>query len=372
MKAFGRARVSDFLDDAVVYRNLRPLDPALPALAEVHAEVGLPAGVVPRKSTPAYAAVIVRILRAARPALKRVLFLGDTRLNDGRAFANICAAGEWPGLAFIGAERPGEAAAHEVERLSAYARLYAANRWAALDAFDAWRADQDFPVDEDTAVLIDLDKTTLGARGRNDHVIDRVRVEAAFQTARALLGDDFAPRLFEAAYHSLNRVEFHPFTTDNQDYLVYLCLILGSEVFTLDELMDGIRSGAIPSFEGFLAEVSRRAAALSPALREMHQQVAARVAAGDPTPFKAFRRNEYRATAARMGQLEVEAPVEQKLAEEIVLTREVQTQALAWRAEGALLFGLSDKPDEASVPATEQAAQGAQPIHRIETDVVGE
>ncbi len=372
MKAYGRARVSDFLGDAVVYRNLQPLDPALPSLADVRAEIGLPAGVVPRKSTPEYAAVIVRILRAARPTLKRVLFLGDTRLNDGRAFANICAAGDWTGLAFIGAECSNESPAYDVEQLDERARLYAANRWAALPEFDAWREAQGFRVDGDTAVLIDLDKTTLGARGRNDHVIDRVRVEAAFQTIRALLGDEFDPDAFETAYHSLNQVEFHPFTTDNQDYLVYLCLILGGGVFTLDRLIDEIRSGEMPSFEGFLAEVSGRAAELSPALREIHREVAARVEAGDPTPFKAFRRNEYLATAARMGQLDAKTPVEQKLSEEIVLTREVQVQALAWGEAGALLFGLSDKPDEASVPAPEQAAQGAQPIHRIETDVVGE
>jgi hypothetical protein len=35
------------------------------------------------------------------------------------------------------------------------------------------------------------------------------------------------------------------------------------------------------------------------------------------------------------------------------------------------MFGLSDKPDEASIPGPELAAKGYQAIHHIETDVVG-
>jgi hypothetical protein len=59
------------------------------------------------------------------------------------------------------------------------------------------------------------------------------------------------------------------------------------------------------------------------------------------------------------------------LNQEIVITKEVQEKALEWRFKGALLFGLSDKPDEASVPSKELAMQGYLPIHRVETDVVG-
>ena len=45
--------------------------------------------------------------------------------------------------------------------------------------------------------------------------------------------------------------------------------------------------------------------------------------------------------------------------------------ALRWREAGALLFALSDKPDEASVPTGELAAEGLLPIHRVETHAVG-
>jgi hypothetical protein len=55
-----------------------------------------------------------------------------------------------------------------------------------------------------------------------------------------------------------------------------------------------------------------------------------------------------------------------------VITHEVRTLMLKWRDAGALTFGLSDKPDEASIPTSEMLARGYQPIHRIEASVVGE
>ncbi len=45
--------------------------------------------------------------------------------------------------------------------------------------------------------------------------------------------------------------------------------------------------------------------------------------------------------------------------------------ALAWRERGVLLFGLSDKPDEASIPTDDLTVQGYRAIHRVETHAVG-
>ena len=64
--------------------------------------------------------------------------------------------------------------------------------------------------------------------------------------------------------------------------------------------------------------------------------------------------------------------VPELLDSEIVITQEVREVALRWKKEGALLFGLSDKPDEASFPGDELILQGYQPIHCIETFAVGE
>lgn len=376
MKTFGRATVSEFLGDLVVYRNLAPMDARLPSLDALRATVGLPPGRIPRKSEPDYAQVIVHMLRKARAlyesgtAIERLIFVGDTRLNDGTAYANICQAGGWPGLAFIGSETT-EPPSVEVVSTETGEPLYLSNRWAALDDFDRYCAAQGLPVDERAAVIVDLDKTALGARGRNAHVIDQARVQAVRDTVADLLGAAFSEAAFREAYDQLNQVEFHPFTTDNQDYLAYICLILGSGLYDLATLVSAIRNGQISSFEQFISQVDERTNALPAALADIHGDIYTHVQAGDPTPFKAFRRNEYLTTVGRMGQLEDTAAVETLLADEIVLTQEVRALALDWRARGALLFGLSDKPDEASVPTPELVAQGYVPIHQTETHAVG-
>jgi hypothetical protein len=63
--------------------------------------------------------------------------------------------------------------------------------------------------------------------------------------------------------------------------------------------------------------------------------------------------------------------MDERLSQEIVITQEVRERASDWLFRGALLFGLSDKPDEASIPTTELASQGYLPIHKVETSVVG-
>ncbi|MCP4519619.1 MAG: hypothetical protein GY824_30855, partial [Delftia sp.] len=262
------------------------------------------------------------LLRQARGGpIQRLIYLGDTRLNDGTAFGNLCRAGEWPGLAFIGAERDEPASVHIVPQGDE--TLYLANRWAALDDFDRYCRQQGFPVDGQTAVVIDLDKTTLGARGRNDHVIDQARVEAVRLTVGQLLGDDFDAASFQSAYQRLNQTEFHPFSTDNQDYVAYICLILGSGLYQLAPLVDDVQAGKLKSFVQFINDVQAQAANLPANLREIHDDVYTRTQQGDPTPFKAFRYNEYRSTVERLGSASQDAPLAELLDNNILITQEV-------------------------------------------------
>lgn len=376
MKSYGRAAVCEFLGDRIVYRNLIPADPRLPPLEAISDRAGLPAGRIPRKNEPDYARVVVQQLQQARlleaPAtnLKRLIFVGDTRLGDGTAFTNLCQVAGWPGLAFIGSENS-QPATVEAVPVAPQQSLYLANRWAALADFDRFCAAQGFPIDEATVVVLDLDKTTIGARGRNAHTIDQARVQAVQETVASLLGPAYDPAVFQAAYSRLDQPEFHPFTTDNQDYLAYTCLILGSGLYELGQFVSDIRSARLGSFAQFIDRVDARRDELPAALEAIHAEIYANVQAGDPTPFKPFRRNEYLATIRRMGCLEDPVPVETLLADEIVITQEVRHLALEWQARGALVFGLSDKPDEASKPTGEQAARGYAPIHRQSTHAVG-
>ncbi len=375
MRSYGRASVHEFLRDLVVYRNLVPVEGRLPALADVAPRVGVPKGVIPRKCAPAYARVISYLLQQARALdapktpIERLIYVGDTRMNDGTAFEMICRASSWPGLAFIGADRNEPARVELIEQQGG--ALYLANRWGALADFDKFCRERGFVIDDRTAVIVDLDKTALGARGRNDHAIDQVRLKAVHRTVSDLLGEEFDATGLQAAYHRLNQPEFHPFTADNQDYLAYISLILGSGLYAPETLVAGVRAGRLESFDQFLAEVDACSAKLPPMLRAIHERIHDAVGRGDPTPFKAFRRNEFLTTVERMGQLDDETPLATLLKREIVITQEVREMALCWRQQGALLFGLSDKPDEASIPTDDLLDQGYQAIHRVETHVVG-
>ncbi len=376
MKNYGRTSLREFLGDWIVYRNLLPADPHLPTPDMLHDAVGLLPGQTPRKSETGYARVIVQLLQAAQrlrgvlAPIRRLLFVGDTLLLDGTAFANLCQAGGWPGLAFIGSENAGPARVN-ITPTETGQSLYQANRWQALADFDGYGAAHGFPVDDSTAVIVDIDKTALGARGRNGHVIDAARVQAVQSTVAGLLGDAFDPQAFRTAYDRLNQPEFHTFTADNQDYLAYICLILGGGLYRLEEVVGEFHAGQLASFEQFISRVDARLDDLTPGLKAIHADIYARVRQGDPTPFKSFRRNEYLLTIRCFGGQPDDTPPEALLDREILITQEVRSAALDWKGRGALLFGLSDKPDEAATPTSELAASGYLPLHRAQTHAVG-
>ena len=148
--------------------------------------------------------------------------------------------------------------------------------------------------------------------------------------------------------------------------------MLGAGLFALDDVVDAVRTDTIYTFADFIGQVQDRREELAPSgLTSIHDDVWASVQAGDPTPFKAFRYNEYLTTVARFGDLPDASPGE-ALVRRIVITQEVRDTALTLLARGALLFGLSDKPDEASVPSAAQAEAGMVPLHHMKTLAVGE
>ena len=370
-KAYGLATLYEILGERVVYRNLIPADKRIPPLSELWDGLGLDHR-IPRKTEPDYARIVAEMMRQARTIdlpgvpIERLLFIGDTLLNDGTAFHNICAAGEWVGWGFIGRDTPDQPPQVKIED-----GIYVTNRWSTLPDFLRFVEQNGVALDERTAAVIDIDKTAIGARGRNDGVINAARVEGVQRTVADLLGSDFNLDAFRVAYDELNQSPYYGLTADNQDYLAYICLILGAGLFELDALVDAVEDGTMQGFADFIGQVQHRREELGPSgLTSIHDDVWACVQAGDPTPFKAFRYNEYLTTAARFGDL-AGASTEEVLKSRIAITQEVREAGLALQARGVLTFGLSDKPDEASVPSEAQASQGMRPLHRLETLVVG-
>ena len=369
----GLTTLHEILGDFIVYRNLIPADDRLPSVVEIGKQLSLAEKGLPRKAEPEYGRVVAEMLRRARAldlpgaTISRLIYIGDTQMNDGTAFRNLCAAGGWPGWAFIGRDAMDRPPQVQVE-----GELYVANRWLALPDFTRFVEDEGFALDAATAVVIDVDKTAIGARGRNDRVINAARVEGVKRTVADLLGPDFDAEAFQAAYDALNRSTYHPFTADNQDYVAYICLMLGTGLFDLGTLKSQVKAGSMHHFTDLISEVqSRRSELAGTGLESIHDDVWQRVQAGDPTPFKAFRYNEYLTTIARFGDLPG-ATVDELLAQRIVITQEVKEIAAALRDRGALIFGVSDKPDEASLPNETQAQAGMKQLHYLETVAVGE
>jgi hypothetical protein len=153
----------------------------------------------------------------------------------------------------------------------------------------------------------------------------------------------------------------------------------------LSTLVGEIHAGTMHSFEQFIAWADGELRARNPispkksdfsagmaGLQAIHREVYPLVLAGDPTPFKAFRRQEYLCTAERFGCLPDDSPIQQMLSEQVCITQEVREVALWLKGRGCLLLTMSDKPDEATLPTAELAAQGYLPLHRTPTTAVGE
>jgi len=362
MKPEGIGTIQDLLGDFIVFRNLQPID------ARLTCDV---AGTPPRKSDPAYGNVLAQLLSQARALdsdteIGRIIFLGDTQLSDVQAFHAICQAGDWPGAAFIGRD---DSSAPLLDVVQQDHRLvFTANRWSCVAQFEKRLNDVGLPVDDSTAVLVDIDKTLIGARGRNDDAIDEARLSAAERTLEDHLGSAFDPIVFRATYDRLNQPLCHPFTEDNQDFIVYACLIYSCKHAGGRAFISRAMSGEPVTFRRFLDAVHDAPSHLPSTVKTLHQQFRTRVLAGDPTPFKAFRQREFLETAQSM-TVSSEPPlkaVQQR--QRIFMTGEIATVLKAWKRQGALLFGLSDKPDEACFPG--EGVSSTTPIHQCSMRIV--
>jgi hypothetical protein len=373
--SFGRARLADFCDDWVVYRNLEPLDKRLHGLKTAYMDMELRSEMIPRKQDAAYAKAAtyflnqIQRLRGVKTPLGELLFLGDTLFNDSQAFKNIRQFSDWQGSCFICTERVEQDPSITADEEN----VYTTNRWSLLAEWVRQLREQGFQLDQRTAVVVDIDKTALGAKGRNDKTIDRARLAGIFRTMDSVLGDDFNQAAFERDYAELNRARYHQVTADNQDYLAYICMVLNTNLISLDEVKREVETDSLDSFEQFIRWVDSRMMinpAAGEALREVHEAVNASVRNGDPTPFKRFRRQEFISTMENMGQMPDTATAAELLQEEITLTEEVFELSQWLRERGCIVMCLSDKPDEASMPHS-WVSPDLLPLHRAETHRVG-
>lgn len=343
--------ISDLTGDAVMYRDLEPCDPALPRLAELRVTLGMAPGPPPRKRDQAYARLALAVARAARhhaggTPLAALAVIGDSE-NDRLLATHLAALGALPTYGFIGEDRPVAA-----ERIVWHENIASATRWHLIHAWAATLEERGVAWGR-MALLIDLDKTLLGPRGRSDGAIDDARAEGALVIAHTIYPELDVPA-FRRNYAELCRAEWHPYTLDNQDYVVATALFTAAGALNLDHLRAAVMQGASPTFA---EQLNASASQMPPGLAPLHGELSARVAEGDPTPFKAFRRAELTATLARMAD------------GRLTLCNEIYHLAQQLKTQGALCLAASDKPAESALPSAEQQAMGMLPLHRMPAQV---
>ena len=123
------------------------------------------------------------------------------------------------GACFIGAERP--------ERKRPPASKKATSR--SPIAGECWRIgssrSRNFKLDAETMVIIDIDKTALGAKGRNDKGHRPAPAGQDLPDHGRRAGVRLRPGGLREHYNELNRARYHQLTADNQDYLAYVCMV---------------------------------------------------------------------------------------------------------------------------------------------------
>lgn len=337
--------IANLTGDKVLYRDLQPGDPTMCGLADVRKRLEIPSGVIPRKRDADYARVVATIIAEfqtshGHPSIQTALVIGDTD-NDRWVAEHLRTLGV-PTFCFIGLDRLIEPPTITWEAATAYA-----NRWALLPSWLStieahgirWQA---------TALLIDIDKTLLGPRGRCDQAIDDSRLAGAMQVAAELIGATLDFHTFGANYAHLCQSPYQQLTLDNQDYVVYLCLLVATNTLTLEAVQLLATQATPQSFRQLLATTASQVPSL---LRDLHAELRAADTAGDPTPFKRFRQAEFAATIARMR------------AGRLTLCHEVVAITHTLRERGVLCVAASDKPTEAALPVPTQVAAGLTPLH---------
>ncbi len=364
--------LSEFLDDRIVYRDLQPIDPQYQGYNQCARTFGLDPANLPRKTDPSYAKVAVWIAehmqeRRSDTEIEELLFIGDTYATDGVSFEDMIGFARWRGACFICIE---DLTASPGIIWDERQQVATANRWHLLGPW-LQELSARFALDDRTAVIIDIDKTALGARGRNSKVINESRLDSLHQALESQLisTGKFSFAEFRLVYDAISRPEFVPLTGDNQDYIVYIGLMVTTGIMTLKEV-SGILAQKM-SFDHLVRWITTQAEnKFSMQMRQLHEQYQMCARNGDCTPFKQFRRQEFLNTVQHMGHLPAGTSPEKRLAEELCITQEVRELSLFMRERGGLLMSLSDKPQEATTPHP-RWHKGMQPIHRVFTHAVG-
>jgi hypothetical protein len=213
-------------------------------------------------------------------------------------------------------------------------------------------------VDKYTIFIVDIDKTIIGAKGRNDLSITKARFDAIKEIANEIIGNYDEKKFFEI-YQKLNEKKYHSFTEDNQDIVTLLTILFYLDLYPFSKFLDEFEKGIHIDKLTFLKTILKKTRKSSKFI-ELLKNCILRIENYDQTPFIEFRYKEFEKTIKRMDFLNDETPQDILLEEEIMITREVYEIICKAKDRDAKVLGLSDKPEASSFP---QKGVSLPPIH---------
>ena len=333
---YKRDNLNTIFENYIVFRELNPLREELPSFSELKKQLKL--DFLPRKKDPEYAKVLSFLFKKIGD-FEKVIYFGDTYLNDGSVIKNLTELNEYKVFGVITEER-------EQDYIKFKGNMILNTKWRNLLPILEILEKRDLLLDEKTIVVIDIDKTFIGARGRNNKAIDKARTDAITSIIKDALGEIEEDR-FDYIYSRLNRRSLHSFTGDNQDIVAIMSILFYGDYYALGRFIREFYAGnwrePLEFFNTITIPPNDKAYKL---LEEVKENLLKK----NPTAFPTFREKEFNCTIKRMDFLPDVSDARKLLNEEILITKEVYDVGLIAKKKGAIVFGLSDKPELSSIP----------------------
>ncbi len=336
---YKRVKLNDIYENYIVFRELNPVKKSLPQFDEIRSKLGF--SYLPRKkeNPPDYVKALSYIFQSIRP-FQKILYIGDTEMSDGGVIKAFTELGTYQVAGIITQEK-------KENKVEFEENIVKNTKWSNLKHILEEIKDIGFHIDYSTVVVIDIDKTFIGARGRNDKAIDNARMDAVISIAKKIF-PSFDRGNFSQIYSKINTKKFYSLTNDNQDIVSIASIIIYSGAIDLRQFEKDFELGMI---KGPLS-LFKRCRIKNELLKNIVASIRKNIEMGNPTPFPTFRKEEFRSTIGRMDFLTDDVSEERLLKEEIMATKEVYEIGEIAKMNRAVVFGVSDKPTLSSVPET--------------------
>ena len=348
---YKRAKLNDIYEDYIVFRELNPIKKSLPQFNEIQSKLGF--SHLPRKKENPldYVKALSYIFQSVRP-FQKILYIGDTNMSDGGVIKAFTALRTYQIVGIITQEE-------KENKIEFEGNIVKSTKWMNMKHILKMVEDNGFHIDYNTVVIIDIDKTFIGARGRNDKAIDNARMDAIISIAKKIF-PSFDRETFSQIYSTINAKKFYPLTNDNQDIVSIISIVIYSGAISLKQFEKAFELGIIKNPISFFGSCKIK----NELLENIVENVKNNIKMKNPTPFPTFRNEEFKSTIERMDFLTDNTPKEKLLKEEIMITKEVYEVGEIAKMNKAVVFGVSDKPILSSVPKVYSLLK---PIYEKET-----